>query len=537
MGTIDTLNALIGSVAWPTLRGVLHVTFFLVVLYLLKVMLLDQRASTALKHLPRPKRAVGPAVAVLIVLFGATLAYQATWQLGGVTRPRFIAFMQAYDRRQFNPAHGIARGRILDRRGEVLAFSALRNGRSQRIYPYGPAFAHVVGYTDARYGAAGMEAAANAHLNGSTPVDLRAWGQLGRQVLTRDRHPKGQDLALTLDTELQLMAAHALADRRGAAVMVRPGDGAIRVLLSTPGYDPNAITGALFKGRDPAAPLLNRATQGLYPPGSTFKVVLAAEALNAGFHGTLSCPADGFTTSARYPKIRDHEYYSARRRGQTWGGYGSIGLSEALAESSNVFFAQLGDRLGHDTFHRTLERFGFNRELPLHEGLFGAQTMQTGRIRRISASDRYGLAQASIGQGRVLTTPAQMALVAATVANGGLMVRPRLVVADQPKALARPLGAANAAKLGRMMRRVVSQGTGRGIDTAALPIAGKTGTAQNPNGESHSWFIGYAPADSHERHAGLAVAVLVEAGGYGSTTAAPIARDLLVQAHSRGMLR
>jgi peptidoglycan glycosyltransferase len=537
MNPIETLNTLIGSVAWPTLRGVLHVTFFLVVLYLLKVMLWDQRGATGLRHLPKAKRIVGPAIAALVVLFGAALAYQASWQLAGVTRPRFIAFMQTYDRRQFNPAHGIERGRILDSQGEVLAFSALRDGRSKRVYPYGPAFAHVVGYTDARYGAAGMEAAANAHLNGSTPVDLKAWGQLGRQVLTRDRHPKGQDLVLTLDTELQLMAARALGERRGAVVMLRPGDGAIRVLLSTPGYDPNAVTGALFQGRDPAAPLLSRATQGLYPPGSTFKVVVAAEALNAGFRGTLPCPADGFTTSARYPKIRDHEYYSARRRGQTWRGHGSLDLSKALAESSNVFFAQLGDRLGHDAFHDTLDRFQFNRELPLHEGLFGAQTMQTGRIRRIARSDRYGLAQAAIGQGRMLTTPAQMALVAATVANGGLMVRPRLVVSDQPKALGRPLGAADAARLGRMMRRVVSEGTGRGIDTEGLAIAGKTGTAQNPGGKSHSWFIGYAPAGSRERHAGLAVAVLVEEGGYGSATAAPIARDLLVQAHSRGMLR
>jgi peptidoglycan glycosyltransferase len=537
MNPIDILNTLIGSVAWPTLRGVLHVTFFLVVLYLVKVMLWDQRGATPLRHLPKPKRSVGVALAVLVVLFGTALAYQATWQLAGVTRPRFVAFMQTYDRRQFNPAHGIERGRILDRHGEVLAFSELRDGRSKRVYPYGPAFAHVVGYTDARYGAAGMEAAANAHLNGSTPMDLKAWGQLGRQVLTRDRHPKGQDLTLTLDTELQLTAAKALDGRRGAVVMLRPGDGAVRVLLSTPGYDPNAVTGALFNGRDPAAPLLNRATQGLYPPGSTFKVVIAVEALNAGFRGTLPCPADGFTTSARYPKIRDHEYYSARRRGQAWRGHGNLDLSKALSESSNVFFAQLGDRLGHDAFHGTLERFQFNRELPLHEGLFGAQTMQTGRIRRIGRTDRYGLAQAAIGQGRVLTTPAQMALVAATVANAGLMVRPRLVVSDAPKALARPMNATNAARVGQMMRRVVTEGTGRGIDTPGLAIAGKTGTAQNPKGKSHSWFIGYAPAGSHERHGGLAVAVLVEEGGYGSATAAPIARELLVQANARGMLR
>ncbi len=536
MNPLDLFNALIASVAWPTLRLVLHVAFFLIMLYILKRMF-DLRASTALRHLRRKTRALPVSMLILSLLFVSVLAYQASWQLMGMTRPRFVGFMQTYDRRQFNPAHGIRRGRILDHRGEVLAYSLQQQGQVRRIYPYGPAFAHVVGYSDAKFGASGMEAAANAHLNGSTPADLKAWGTLGRQVLTRDKTPMGQDLMLTLDAELQLMAVQRLGDRRGAVVMIRPGDGAIRVLASTPGYDPNAIGPALFQGGDPAAPLLNRATQGLYPPGSTFKVVLAAEALNAGFRGSLPCPADGFTTSPRYPKIRDHEYYSARAGARPWRGHGELDLAAALAQSSNVFFAQLGVRYGQDAFAANAERFYFNREIPLHEGPYGAQTMQTGRIPRIAKSDQYGLAQASIGQGRVLVTPAQMALVAAAVANRGLAVRPRLVLADAPVALARFMPAASAERLAAMMRRVVTQGTGRGVDVPGLSIAGKTGTAQNPNGDSHSWFIGFAPASTSRRHAGLAVAVLVEQGGYGSAAAAPIARDLLLRANELGMLR
>ncbi|MEA3277736.1 MAG: penicillin-binding transpeptidase domain-containing protein [Pseudomonadota bacterium] len=528
---IDLFNALVDSAAWPTLRIGLHIVFLLVVGYILKLMF-DFRDLTALRHLSRPKRKSLIPVVGLTLLFASVLLYQATWQLTGVTRPDFVAFMQSHDRRQFNPAHRIRRGRIVDRHGEVLAYSQEYRGQVYRRYPYGPAFAHVVGYSDPKFGASGMEAAANAHLNGSTPASLTAWGELGRQLLTQEKRPRGQDLVLTLDAELQLMAVKMLGRNRGAVVLLRPDNGAIRALASTPSYDPNRISSSLFRGGDPEAPLLNRATQGLYPPGSTFKIVLAAQALNAGFKGRLHCPADGYTTSSRYRKIRDHEYYRAKRNGQTWKGHGDLDLGTALAESSNVFFAKLGVGYGHDAFYESTERFLFNRQIRLHESPYGAQTMSMGRIPRIAKSNQYGLAQMSIGQGRLLVTPAQMALITASVANRGLAVKPRLVESEPSFALSRFMSTNAAHRLARMMRKVVAEGTGRGIDVDAFSIAGKTGTAQNPQGKAHSWFIGFAPA---ERPA-LAVAVLVEHGGYGSKTAAPIARDLLVRAGELGML-
>jgi len=532
---MELLNTLFQSAPWGALRTGLHIVFLLLLVYLLK-QIWDLRPVTGLKHLAKPRAGFGLVVAGIGLLLIGVLAYQATWQLSGTARPDFVAFMQSHDRRQFNPAHWIQRGRILDHRGRVLAQTREVAGPSdteaQRWYPYGPGFAHVVGYADPRFGTSGMESAANVSLNGGTPESLREWGQLGRQLITGGKRPKGRDLVLTLDAELQTLAYRRLAGRPGAVVMLVPADGAVRVLTSSPSFDPNRVDGLLFSGPDPDARLLNRATAGLYPPGSTFKVVLAAQSLDRGQEPVLSCPGDGFTTSRRYPKIRDHEYYSARRAGRAWGGFGRIGLARALAKSSNVYFAQLGVLQGHAAFQQTIERFLFNSRVVLTEGLSGRQLMRTGRIPRIATSDQYGLAQASIGQGQVLVTPAHMALITAAIANDGVAMRPRLTPDEPVQVLGRMLGAHSAARLRQMMRQVVSGGTARGIDVPEIAIAGKTGTAQNPKGEPHSWFIAFAPADRPR----LAVAVLVEHAGYGSAVAAPIARDLLLAARERGLL-
>ena len=532
---MDLLNTLFQSAPWGPLRIGLHAVFLLAAAYMLK-QVLGLRAVVALKHLPKPRAGFGMAAVLVLLGFGAVLVHQATWQLFGTTRPAFVAFMQLHDRRQFNPAHWIQRGRILDATGTVLAetraVQTSQGPAAQRYYPFGPEFAHVVGYADPRFGASGIEAAANVQLNGGKPESWQDWGELGRQLLTQTKRPKGNDVTLTLDAALQRLAMERLGERAGAVVVLRPQDGALRVLASTPSFDPNQVDADMFLRADPRARLLNRATAGLYPPGSTFKVVIAADALDRGFSGGIQCPADGWTTSGRYRKIRDHEYYEARRAGRTWRGHGRIGLDTGLAQSSNVFFAQLGVYLGHDAFRATTERFLFNSRITIGEGDSGRQFMRTGRIPRIASSDRYGLAQASIGQGKVLATPAQMALIAAAVANDGIAVRPRLIASEQPAAVGRFMQPGTAQRLRRILRRAVAEGTGRGIETPGLAIAGKTGTAENPFGAPHSWFIGFAPADRPR----LAFAVLVEHGGFGSAAAAPIARDLLLLARELGHL-
>jgi len=525
--------SLVASAAWPALRLVLHLAFFLaacVILWRVRVWLRQGEAR------PGPGLATGTggwatvALLVLTAAFLAVLGYQASWQLTGLFRPRFVAFMQSHDRREFNPAHRIQRGRILDRRGRVLAQSTEIEGQVYRLYPFGPAFAHTVGYSDPRFGAIGAEAAANAQLNGATPQTLASWGELGRQLLTKTKRPRGQDLTLTLDSDLQLLALQRLGDRFGAVVLLRPQDGALLVLATSPAFDPNRLAPELFRGPAPGTPLLNRATQGLYPPGSVFKVVMAALALEAGFRGTLNCPAGGYTTSRRYPPIRDHDYYSARRAGRTWAGFGNLDLTTAFAESSNVFFAQLGVRYGRDAFARAGEQFQFDRQVRLYPGTDRYGSLSTGRLPRFAPTDLYGLAQASIGQGRVLASPAHLATIAAAVANRGLAMRPRLLAQEPPEPLGQYMAAPTAARLATMMRKVVTAGTGRGIDGTQLAIAGKTGTAENPRGAPHSWFIGFAPAAAPT----LAVAVLVEHGGFGSSVAAPIARDLLIKALELG---
>jgi peptidoglycan glycosyltransferase len=532
---MDLLNTLFQSAPWGPLRLGLHAVFLLAAAFVLKQML-DLRAVVGLKHLAKPRAGFGIAAGLALLAFAAVLAYQATWQLSGTARPEFIAFMQLHDRRQFNPAHWIERGRVLDAAGTVLAESRVvqtdAGPSAERHYPFGPDFAHVVGYADPRFGTSGIEAAANVALNGGKPDSLKDWSELGRQLLTQAKRPKGNDVTLTLDAALQRLAVQALGERAGAVVVLRPQDGALRVLASTPSFDPNHIDASLFLRADPQTRLLNRATAGLYPPGSTFKVVIAADALDRGFSSDIDCPADGWTTSGHYRKIRDHEYYEARRAGRSWRGHGRIGLTTALVESSNVFFAQLGVYLGHDAFRATTDRFLFNSRISIGAGDSRRQFLRTGRIPRIPASDRYGLAQAAIGQGKVLATPAQMALIAAAIANDGVAVRPRLIDTEAAAAAGRFMQPSTAARLRSVLRQAVADGTGRAIETPGLAIAGKTGTAENPFGAAHSWFIGFAPADQPR----LAVAVLVEHGGYGSVAAAPIARDLLVLAQERGHL-
>lgn len=532
---MELLNNLFQSRSWEAMRLGLHLAFvFALLLWLLQAFQL--RHTAPVRRLAKPRAWLLPAIGLVTLGFIAILAYQATWQLGGTARPRFIAFMQSHDRRQFNPAHWIQRGRILDHQGRVLAETRNRDGAAARSYPYGAVFSHAVGYADERFGLSGIEAMANRALNGATLDSLGDWGELGRQLLTQSKRPRGQDLVTTLDTALQQLAVERIAAAkpvgRGAVMMMRPADGAVLVMASIPGFDPNQLEPALFSRADATSPLLNRATHGQYPPGSAFKVVLAAQALETGFRGRLDCPANGYTTSSRYRPIRDHEYYEAQRGGRAWRGHGALDLTTALAKSSNVFFAQLGVLGGHKALAQTGEKLRFNRSIDFASGLPGSSQLQAAKLDPIPVRDRYGLAQAAIGQGRVTATPAYMALIAAAIANDGIAMRPRLLRDTQPEPIGQFMSADTARRLRVMLRRAVSVGTAKGIDTAGLEIAGKTGTAENPQGASHSWFIGFAPASAPR----LAFAVLVEHGGYGSTVAAPIARDLLLEAAERGLL-
>lgn len=467
---------------------------------------------------------------LLLLCFLGIYAYQATWQLGGFARPQFVEFMKRYNRRPDNPARRMVRGRILDRMGTVLAEDAADNPL-RRVYPLGAATGHLVGYIAPLYGMTGVESVDHAYLEGTTLATPEEKERFGRNLLQRDGL-LGNDRELTLDARLQVEATRAMGDRRGAVVALDPRTGDILALVSAPPFDPNRLNPELFAADPATSPLLNRATQGLYPPGSTFKIVTAAMALDLGLDPEFDCPPEGFAARSDRPPVRDHEYYEAQRKGRLWRGHGRIGMARALAKSSNVYFAQLGVRLGAEPIERQVRRYRFNTHVTVYRGAGGALRFRPGTLPDLQTGDRGAAAQVAIGQGALLASPLGMAMVAAAIANDGQLLRPRLTAQEPPELLSPCASPAAARRLRELLRGVVTDGTGRGADVAGLRVAGKTGTAQTPRGEDHAWFVGMAPFE----HPAFVVAVLVEHGGYGAAAAVPVAADMLRKAGELGYL-
>ena len=465
---------------------------------------------------------------MLALCFAGVLAYQATWQLGGFARPAFVEFMKKYNRRPDNPARKMVRGRILDRHGAVLAADDPERPL-RRVYPLGAATGHVVGYRDPKYGMTGVEAAEHPFLEGTTVATREEQERFGKNLLQREGL-LGNDLTLTLDARLQREAHRLLGARRGAVVVLDPRRGDVLAMISSPAFDPNALKADVFAADPEHSPLLNRALQGLYPPGSTFKLVVAALAVERGVSPTLDCPANGFVSVPGRAPIRDHEYYEAQRKGRAWGGHGRLSLGRALAKSSNVYFAQLGMQLGAPALAATAERFQFNQTVTLLDGSAGAVRYTPGTLPEVKTKDRGAPAQLAIGQGALLASPLGMAMAAAAIANDGRMVKPRLSLRTAPELLAGCTTPAAARAVRTMLRSVVTDGTGRGADVPGLKVAGKTGTAQTPRGDDHAWFVAMAPADRPV----LVVAVLVEHGGYGAAAAVPVAAGILKKAAEIG---
>lgn len=467
---------------------------------------------------------------VLLALgFAAIFAYQGTWQIAGFTRPPFVEFMKKYNRRPDNPVKQRVRGRILDRHGVVLAADD-PDRPLRRLYPLGAATGHLVGYLDPRYGMAGLEAAEHPYLEGTTTATPEEKERFQRNLLQRDGQVLGNDLALTVDARLQQEAFRLLSGRRGAVVVLDPRRGDVLALASAPAFDPGRLSPDLFAADPEHSPLLNRALQGLYPPGSSFKIVVAALALEKGVDVLFDCPASGFVPAPGKAAIRDHEYYEAQRQGRAWGGHGRIGLGRALAKSSNVYFAQLGAHLGLSAVEQQVARFQFNQTVTLLEGSASPIRFKPGTLPDLKAGDRGAAAQIAIGQGSLLASPLGMAMAAAAIAYDGRMVKPRLTTRAPPELLAGCTSPAAARKLRTLMRGVVTDGTGRGADVPGLHVAGKTGTAQTPRGDDHAWFVAMAPAEKPV----LVVAVLVEHGGYGAAAAVPVAAGMLKKAREIG---
>jgi peptidoglycan glycosyltransferase len=413
----------------------------------------------------------------------------------------------------------------------VLARSVPGPGETwRRRYPQAGLFSQTVGYSLISLGRSGLERSRNDELTGRTNEIETVLDQL------RGHQREGDNVRTTLDPEGQRVALEQLSNAengRGSVVALDPRNGAIKVMASTPGFDPNEVTqpgrfAALNK--DPQSPLFNRSTQAGYPPGSTFKVVTALAAIDSG----------EFTPSSTLSG-KSGQVFSGHPLANDGGAeFGQIDMTTALTFSVNTYWAQVAEQLGRRTLGEYMSRLGFFRKPRLdypRDQMLASGVYDKSRLLPAD-SDRTDLARLGIGQERLAVTPLQMALVAATVANGGKLMRPHLtdrivdpdgrtVKTIEPAEQEQVVKPATAKAVGAMMTRVVDEGTGTAAALSGISVAGKTGTAErDPAADiTQPWFIAYAPADDPE----IAIAVTVEKtqGGFGGTVAAPIAKQVL----------
>jgi len=459
----------------------------------------------------KPIRRLFLLFALLFVALVVQLTYVQVWAAADLnTHPANTRAIEAEMR--------VERGAILSADGGKLAVSKKEGEYYLREYPQGDLVSPWLGYNNLRYGRAGVERVYNPELSGQT--GLLSLTSYWDKILGRTH--QGADLVLTVNLRVQRAAAEALGERKGAVVALDPRTGAVLAMVSYPRYDPNRLEKTWADlNSDENRPLLNRPSQGLYPPGSVFKIVVAAAALETGvvtpdteFEDTGSVTAGGFVVN-------------------NYGGrvYGKHDFSDAFASSINTTFAKVGVKVGAESLAAYASAFGFGRESPWPLGGAASLFPAPGDL------DKAHVAQVSYGQGEVLATPLEMALVAAAVANGGTIMKPYLVskvlspsggVLEEtsPAVWARPISPDTANTLRELMVAVVNRGTGTRAALAGVQVAGKTGTAEVASGEPHAWFVGFAPAEAPQ----VAVAVLVENGGAGGTTAAPIARQVLAAA-------
>jgi penicillin-binding protein A len=390
------------------------------------------------------------------------------------------------------------------------------------VYPLGNITAHAIGYASTRYGTAGLEDAFDRVLAPQT-ADAGAWAEI-QSLLSGRRAFQGARVVTTLDLAVQRALAAALGARaRAAGVVMDPRSGAVIALAATPSFDPNTLDrnwAALVA--DSASPLLDRSTSGLYPPGSTFKIVTAGDALEAG----LVTPATVFVDTGGLPvgNFVVHNDQDEVTGTQT--------LTGAFALSSNVDFAGIALKIGPERWFDDATRWGLgqpvNFDLPVARDRLPPRDEVTPSV----------LAQLGFGQASLLVTPMRMALIAATIADGGRTPRPYLVrsiagsdtnLATASEQLAAPLSPDVANEVRNLMIAVVRHGTGTSAALPGVTVAGKTGTATNPHGPPHSWFVAFAPAQAPR----VVVAVIVENAGYGAAVAAPIVREVLRVALAR----
>jgi peptidoglycan glycosyltransferase len=466
----------------------------------------------------------------IVVLFGILVGFTSYWSVfdAKALEEKNVNKRPLFEQQQ------IRRGRILAADGTVIAKS-VGKGRGEekryvRRYPEGSLYGHPIGYSFAEYGDSEFEKFHNEELVGDEGEFTSILDTLtgGTQ--------EGNDIVTNIDTAAQKAALGDLEEAGfGAVVAIVPQTGEVKVMASNAPYDPNRIPNDIGKlnANEVETPLLNRATQGLYPPGSTFKVVTAAAGLESGTitpETTINAP--GSLEVEGTPLHNDFDK-----------DFGPIALDTALTNSVNTWFGQLGQQVGQDQLFETMEKFGFNAtpaiDLPSNEvydsGVYSEEHL-------LHRNDPVDLARLAIGQERLLATPLQMTEVAAAIANKGKLMKPqiwkRVIDPDgrvldtlDPSVYSEPVTGQTAEELTTAMEGVVSAGTGTNAAIPGVPVAGKTGTAETPGNkacgggenENQAWFMGFAPADEPK----IAVVASVECTEqFGNDVAAPIFRDV-----------
>jgi peptidoglycan glycosyltransferase len=462
--------------------------------------------------------------ALVVVLFALLVAFTSRWTIFEASSLR----ANKLNARTLLEQQRIDRGPIVAADGTVLARSH-RGGEGiyERTYPSGGLFANTVGYYFTNLGSTGIERFRSAALNGQTDTGLQAiLDQL------QGHKPTGEKVVTTLDPKAQRVAVQALGEHKGAVVALDPRSGAVTVMASSPGYEPNSLhSNAAYKRltTDPNAPLVNRATQFGYAPGSTFKVVTATAAIDSGAYTPQSTVSgrDNVPISGVPLKNDNNE------------NFGQLTLSQGLVKSVNTVYAQVAERLGKATLARYMERFGFDRKPQLDYPVTEMSSSGESEGEKIvpPTSERVDVGRMGIGQDKLAVTPLQMAEVASAVADHGTLMVPHLTsrIVDSegqttlrvaPRVQSKVMKSSTAAAVTSMMEGVVNEGTGTSAQIPGVQVAGKTGTAETQIGTAinNVWFIAFAPAQNPR----VAIAVTLKGvPGQGAAFAAPVARQVI----------
>ena len=442
----------------------------------------------------------------LLLGFVVLIGYMSYFQIFKSETIRY----NAYNKRLWIDEERILRGSIFDRNGELLAYSEKTDDKINRIYKYDHLYSHIIGYSLRDYGKSGLEKNYNNDL-----INLRTNSGIDEVIDIINPQKIGNNLTLTIDDGLQKLSRKLLQDKKGSIITMNPKNGEILSMVSMPDFNVNTLSEDWsFVSVDEESPLLNRATQGLYAPGSVFKIVTSLSILEnnveAQYNCTGSTQVDGYTIKDFNDKV-----------------HGEIGLDSAFVNSCNTYFANFALKLGHNNLKDTAETMFFNRtidfELDYKESIFPK-----------NSSGKTELAASGIGQGRILTTPMNMLLITSSIANDGKVVGPSIIkeikspnntlIYKNDHALISSLETSETDRVKTMMRAVVEKGTGTKASIKGISVSGKTGTAQNSKGLNDLWFVGFAPYEDPK----ISVVVLIEdQKSTGGELAAPIARELI----------